>query len=138
MKKTVWTTFEDRLLLLLRRDEKKSWAFIEQAFPRRTGAALINHFYKLLARPPKPAPLPVAVHQAAATKPSGRQVSTHVLIADAELRSRIALQGLTAGLFGDPLPGRSALDQRNAGDLGSAPRIDRRISGPKPTLSQGG
>lgn len=32
--------------------------------------------------------------------------------ADNDLRARIAEQGLTAGWFGDPKPGRSALDQR--------------------------
>jgi hypothetical protein len=32
--------------------------------------------------------------------------------ADAELSARIAALGLTAGVFGDPPPGRSALDQR--------------------------
>lgn len=34
--------------------------------------------------------------------------------ADADLRGRIARQGLTAGFLGDPPPGRSALDQREA------------------------
>lgn len=33
---------------------------------------------------------------------------------DADIRGRIARQGITAGLFGDPPPGRSALDQREA------------------------
>lgn len=46
--------------------------------------------------------------------PRARRVSTHVLVTDAELRSKIELQGPTAGLLGDPLPGRSALDERNA------------------------
>lgn len=32
--------------------------------------------------------------------------------ADADIRARIARQGITAGVFGDPPPGRSALDQR--------------------------
>ena len=31
-----------------------------------------------------------------------------------DIRARIAEQGLTAGMFGDPKPGRSALDQREA------------------------
>lgn len=35
--------------------------------------------------------------------------------ADNDMRARIARQGLTAGLLGDPPPGRSALDQRGAG-----------------------
>jgi hypothetical protein len=52
--------------------------------------------------------------QAAKSQPSARRLSTHVLIADSELRSRIEKQGPN-GLFGDPMPGRSALDRRNAG-----------------------
>lgn len=35
--------------------------------------------------------------------------------ADNDIRARIARQGLTAGFLGDPPPGRSALDQREAG-----------------------
>jgi len=34
--------------------------------------------------------------------------------ADADIRARIARQGITAGFLGDPPPGRSALDQRGA------------------------
>jgi hypothetical protein len=48
---------------------------------------------------PAPAPLPAAPFALPAS-PSARRVSTAILIADAELRARIAL------------PGRSALDQR--------------------------
>lgn len=55
--------------------------------------------------PAAPAPGPVAR--------SSAYSSTHLV--DADMRSRIALQGLTAGFFGDPLPGRSALDQKRAG-----------------------
>src|SRR4051794_19080156 len=45
-----------------------------------------------------------------ACRPSGRAVPYHILRADAELRGRIAISGLTGGLLGDPAPGRSALD----------------------------
>jgi hypothetical protein len=34
------------------------------------------------------------------------------LVADAELRARIETLGPTGGLLGDPLPGRSALDEK--------------------------
>jgi hypothetical protein len=40
--------------------------------------------------------------------------STAKFAGEAEIRNRISVQGLTAGLFGDPLPGRSALDQKRA------------------------
>jgi hypothetical protein len=46
--------------------------------------------------------------------PHTRATSTAKLLMDAELRGRIEVLGVTAGLFGDPLPGRSALDRRNA------------------------
>lgn len=68
-------------------------------------------------RPAAPAEA-VVIAQAAPGPLGSRRASTAVLMADAELRARIALQGLTAGLLGDPLPGRSALDQRKARDAG--------------------
>lgn len=37
------------------------------------------------------------------------------LIAQAEIRSRISVLGITGGILGDPLPGRSALDRKRAG-----------------------
>lgn len=42
--------------------------------------------------------------------------STALLVADAELRARIEILGVTGGLFGDPLPGRSALDEKRAAE----------------------
>lgn len=47
---------------------------------------------------------------------SGASMSTAVLMLDAELRNRIAEFGITAGLLGDPPPGRSALDKKRAGE----------------------
>lgn len=44
--------------------------------------------------------------------PHARSTSTAKLVMDAELRGRIELQGVTAGLLGDPMPGRSALDRK--------------------------
>lgn len=63
---------------------------------------------------PRQAPLaPVmAALQAAESKTRGRRISLASLMADADLRARIAEQGPTAGLFGDPPAGRSALDDR--------------------------
>jgi hypothetical protein len=45
--------------------------------------------------------------------------STFRYVMDAELRARIELVGITAGLLGDPLPGRSALDAKRAGAASS-------------------
>lgn len=39
-------------------------------------------------------------------------ISTAKLVMHAELQSRIEVLGVTGGLLGDPLPGRSALDKR--------------------------
>ena len=46
-----------------------------------------------------------------AKEPNGRTFRTSIMVEDAELRARIAVQGPN-GLLGDPLPGRSALDQK--------------------------
>jgi hypothetical protein len=59
----------------------------------------------------KAMPLKVLVTDA----PYQRPTSTAKFLMDAELRARIGEQGVTAGLLGDPLPGRSALDKRRAG-----------------------
>jgi hypothetical protein len=49
--------------------------------------------------------------------PHARTTSTAKLVMDAELRRRIDLVGVTAGLLGDPLPGRSALDRKREGSI---------------------
>ncbi len=55
-------------------------------------------------RKPPPASLPASA--------ASDQPQRYFSDIDADLRTRIARQGLTAGVFGDPPPGRSALDQR--------------------------
>lgn len=52
-------------------------------------------------------------------EPTGRTRHMSTLVQDAELRARVAILGPN-GLLGDPLPGRSALDQRRAAEA-SAP-----------------
>lgn len=61
----------------------------------------------------------------------------HVLIERA-VRRALAPRDLTAAVFGDPLPGRSALDRRLAGEA-EPEHIDRRAVqfGPRPTLAGG-
>lgn len=46
--------------------------------------------------------------------PTGRHRRMSTLVQDAELRARIEILGATGGLLGDPLPGRSALDQKQS------------------------
>ncbi len=50
-------------------------------------------------------------------EPSPRSFRLAILAQDAELRNRIAIQGPN-GILGDPLPGRSALDQKRQGIAG--------------------
>lgn len=118
-----WTDPEIAKLLALRA-RGDNWDDIAREM-RRTPSACQVQFgkhrpagtsKKRRAMRTKQAPLApvIAVLQAAPGAPSARRVSTAVLLHDAELRARIALQGLTAGLLGDPLPGRSALDERKA------------------------
>jgi hypothetical protein len=66
-------------------------------------------------------------------------ITTDRLIIDAELRSRIEVSGITAGLLGDPPPGRSALDERRAGIVrgpasmqGIRPAMQITLPGQKP------
>jgi hypothetical protein len=68
-----------------------------------------------------------------------RTTSTANLVMDAELRSRIEVQGVTAGLLGDPMPGRSALDRKRAGEVESPTWMDGRAARfiPKITLATG-
>jgi hypothetical protein len=70
---------------------------------------------KVLAPPEviKPAPPPL---RRMGDPPHARGTSTAKLQMEAEMRSRIAVLGVTGGLLGDPLPGRSALDQRGSGN----------------------
>lgn len=64
-------------------------------------------------KPPKATPVAAApIFLQAAPGPAPlRAASTSKLVMDAELRARISEQGITAGLLGDPRPGRSALDR---------------------------
>ena len=80
---------------------------------------------------PQLAPAPVP------DPPSARAVSNALLVADAELRARIAVLGATGGLLGDPMPGRSALDRMRAGvsDPPIATQDQRPL--PKITLAAG-
>lgn len=66
----------------------------------------------IVAAPPLPSPPPAPV---IAGPPLAVHRPRYFHAADNDIRSRIARQGLTAGFLGDPPPGRSALDQREAG-----------------------
>jgi len=82
----------------------------------------------LVAKKPRPAKAekpqklrvlaPPPVDVVAPDPPYLRPSSTARLAMDAELRGRIEILGATGGLLGDPLPGRSALDQRKQQEAG--------------------
>jgi hypothetical protein len=130
-----WTPHEDAMLFIMK-EQKMSVAIIAERLDRTKSA--VHERYYLVRRqrglspmpngrprrdavPPKAAdPVvrakpPVAakaiILQAAAPSTPSRAVKTSTLVADSELRARIEMVGITAGLLGDPLPGRSALDQ---------------------------
>src|SRR4051812_26071569 len=108
MKHVTWLSSEDLLLTRLKA-EGKPWAVIALRLPRHTQSACEQRYYKRNERPtiePKPRPTrAIVVQQAKNLSPTGRRMSTARLVVDAELRDRIGLQGITAGLLGDPMPG---------------------------------
>jgi hypothetical protein len=140
-----WTERDLEYLFMARR-LRESWETIAAALPGRSvGSCKQAYTYRQnkaaaaaarRANAGKRAILPAAPIEPAPS-PSARAVSTSALIVDAELRARIAVQGLTAGLLGDPPAGRSALDQRGNGTSEAAAAVDRRSVrlGPKVTLA---
>ncbi|WP_375782887.1 SANT/Myb-like DNA-binding domain-containing protein [Bradyrhizobium sp. Pha-3] len=91
---------------------------------------------KLCGRDRDPAPVepieiaaPTAPEPARAPAPSAyidfnRPASPFRFGFDADIRARVAEQGATAGLLGDPKPGRSALDAMRRGEV-SEPGVPR-------------
>lgn len=147
-----WTAEEDEKLLRLRDGLGLGWKAIAEQMPGRSTASCEQRYYNKLKdardrtpRPKGPAPKrgakgywrrPVIVNVPLAPKPAPvpapapapaverrRMPSLDHLRERAELQLRIDRQGLTAGFFGDPPPGRSALDKRSALEQGvrSAP-----------------
>lgn len=147
-----WSKDEDERLLRMRDFELLGFDRISAKMPGRTAAACQIRYYKHLAEardltPRRSGPKPVGkaigfwrrpriVVVPLAPKPApptletfaqrGRVLSTEALREDAALRARIEICGdLTRGYFGDPPPGRSALDQRA---MAPAPAAERPLS----------
>ncbi|MGM4955674.1 SANT/Myb-like DNA-binding domain-containing protein [Bradyrhizobium barranii] len=137
-----WSTHEDETILRLRDVSQLNWKAIAAKVPGRSAAACEQRYYGKLQgarnrapRPTGPAPKPgprgywrrpVVVNVPLAAKPAklppppfvprGRVATTEALRDAALLQARIETCGdLTRGYFGDPEPGRSALDQRAKG-----------------------
>lgn len=71
---------------------------------------------------------PVIIPRAPGLEAHRVNTSTQVMQFAAEMLTRVGAQGITAGLLGDPPPGRSALDRKRAGTTEPA-FIDRRKDG---------
>lgn len=146
MTRNDWTASEMDLLLRLKAEGKR-WRFIGEALPRHSLSSCEVKYHALtrpaksraVAKPPPAAPRPFSAQQATGGAPTGRVISTARMVVDAELRDRIGAQGVTAGLLGDPMPGRSMLDKRLAGrPEPAAPPTQGMRSPPKVTLARGG
>jgi hypothetical protein len=107
-----WSKRDTAAIIDMRDRKQLPWKVIGAAFPGRTDHACKTHYYQS-TKPAVPRQLIFAI-QAPAAPASGRTMSTAALIADQDLRNRIAVLGPN-GLFGDPMPGRSALDRKRAG-----------------------
>lgn len=150
-----WTMFELARLVMLKDQRRLTYAKVSLELPGRTPGACMLAYYKIQKdrqcteakhlvkampkwNPPKPfriiAPAPASPREM--PPPSGAVVSTHTLRVDAELRARIDALGVTGGMLGDPLPGRSALDRKRAGIV-EPELVDRRNCKvpPRPTLA---
>lgn len=160
-----WTSSEHKRLRYLRDVEKLPWSKI--SLPGRTSKACEGEYHARRfaqlrndpprEKPPRSEPKPKRGRPPLAASPGiERKIPPAACRADhldalrerAELQLRIAERGLTAGWFGDPPPGRSALDQRVAASLPtlasshvepiSSPRDDRELPGHArfPTFAQ--
>lgn len=84
--------------------------------------------------PPAPAALPpkpqVIAPPKIALDVERKNTSTQALLFAVEMRNRIAEQGITAGLLGDPPRGRSALDKMRSGVVEAARNGQRNAGSP--------
>ncbi|MFB6460470.1 hypothetical protein [Bradyrhizobium tunisiense] len=137
--KVLWSQAEDDHLLFLRDREKLRFCQIGLRLGRTPEACEVRYYGRLFAvngakhygqargagRPvggSKPRPEKVVrpiEPQIRLPEPRAcRAVNLDALREMAELRLRIAERGLTGGVFGDPRPGRSALDERTKAAAG--------------------
>lgn len=99
-----WTSDEVGRLLHMRDVERKSWPEIDTALGR--GEQQAYNKYRDVKQP---------AARVRVSKSDGRGIGRdrlEAVIADRETRNLLAHTSLTAMVCGDPLPGRSALDQK--------------------------
>ena len=113
-RKNGWSHAEICKLFTLRDIEGLKWSAVAAEMPRRSQEACQVQYGKLADKGRALVISSVQVRQAPPSRAPARAVPTSRLIAVAELMQRIGVQGVTAGLLGDPLPGRSALDRKRA------------------------
>ena len=135
-RRTIWTDERMRRVVELREKHRMTWDAIGARFGVAGSLACTRyHTFKSRLRiaekrkelglhddpPPRARQAPKTTLRR--TWPDGTYIEVPVTVepvkrpryfsdADADIRARIAAQGLTAGFLGDPPPGRSALDQR--------------------------
>lgn len=103
MTKNFWLASDVAQLMRLRDVDGLSFPQISETFPGRTKKDCANKYYLEQAK---------RSNTAAARTPVYRR-SRHEIVAALQVPGRLTEHTtLTAAFFGDPLPGRSALDQR--------------------------
>jgi hypothetical protein len=137
MRGAPWTKQQLAQLRMLREVQKLPYPQIAACFPGRNANGCSQAYLKMISREAgreikravraqeigtrRPltgiAELARLTANAPPPAPAASRIATPIsrLVADAELRDRIAERGLTAGILGDPPPGRSALDLKRAG-----------------------
>ena len=121
-----WTPQEFARLRRLHVEGRNDWDEIAAHFPGRSPAACRQHFYYRMglergdsgrrrhAEQPAIDPAPPIAPPPKVARELARPVKRPRYFSDADafVAARIAEQGITAGLLGDPPPGRSAFDKR--------------------------
>lgn len=124
-----WTEEETARLMRVYRKEsaagyrKTSWVNIVRAMPGRTRAQCQGKIRYQIHGHLRAQPGKEVRHE---SEPRARTIPAEV-IADAHARSFLSHRSLTSAFCGDPLPGRSALDERKQAN---AARIT--LAGPRP------
>jgi hypothetical protein len=107
----LWTAPEVERLLRLADAHDRNWQKVALRMPGRTAVACQIRFYMpphlRVSGLPRPAPPPSAASSAS-------DAITARLKTEAARRAALTHTTITAAVLGDPLPGRSALDQKRA------------------------
>lgn len=130
--KNYWLAADVARLVNLRDVDRLAFPAIAEMFPGRTKKDCANKYYLEQARRANTASPTIAVRER--IRRSGKQI-IEALQKPMRLPEHATL---TAALFGDPLPGRSALDRQRHDAEPEPARVDYRSAQlrPKPTLAK--